>query len=223
MNHELRSALNAIVAYNWSDELTDYIAYRPCDMHIFHSLVEIDNYLEDTEFTADYWADLEEKGNIMTDSTLTKKQEKTFGPVRHDGGILTATVRFDDPYGNGYNTFSITGRHYIARKHPYEDSLEYQGRKYYLDSCGCLHEEISKAFPRLSEFIKWHLCSTDGPLYYVANTVYWAEQGNLNHARSSAIWPEASLEQLKDKELLLERLPSLMKRFRLAMEELGFV
>ena len=46
---------------------------------------------------------------------------------------------------------------------------------------------------------------------------------NLEFARSSANWPEATLEQLRDKELLTARLPNMMNDFKTAMENIGFV
>ena len=53
------------------------------------------------------------------------------------------------------------------------------------------------------------------------------KKANLNHARSSAVWPEATDEQLtqdpeKLKAALIERLPALMAEFRAAIESLGF-
>jgi hypothetical protein len=119
---------------------------------------------------------------------------------------LVATVRHDDRCNNGANTFSITG---VLR----EEGREVAG--------GCLHADIAQHIPELAPYIMWHLCSTDGPLHYVANTRYWAREGNLEHARSSAIWPDATLEQLSDADLLRDRLPNLMADFRGAVESLG--
>ena len=39
--------------------------------------------------------------------------------------------------------------------------------------------------------------------------------GDTEAAGVAAIWPEATLEQLQDVEALQERLPRLMKRFRM--------
>lgn len=50
-----------------------------------------------------------------------------------------------------------------------------------------------------------------------------AKTANLDHARSSAVWPEATQEQLLSKEALLDRLPALMAEFKTAVESLGFV
>lgn len=99
-----------------------------------------------------------------TDSVLTRKQKKTYGPKPIDGcgngRLILATVRFDDECGNGHNTFSITGE--IFRPHARD-----------IDAGGCLHDEIAKHFPELAPLIKWHLCSTDGPMHYPANTLYF--------------------------------------------------
>ena len=40
-----------------------------------------------------------------------------------------------------------------------------------------------------------------------------AKPANLEAARESAIWPEATLEQLRDKNQLMDRLPVLLKEF----------
>ena len=206
--------------------------------------------------------------NTLPESVLTKKQTRKYGPVsfREDGRAytITATVRHDDECGNGHNSFAITGE------------IRYRGM---IESCGCLHEDIAKHFPELAPFIKWHLTSTDGPLHYVANTMYHADEhgpkkgwiktkgsavkltscveycaiekadtrmseieketglkrelmflevdpktaktANLEHSRSSSIWPEATPEQLRDKEALTARLPALMQDFKKAVETLG--
>lgn len=133
---------------------------------------------------------------------------------------LIVQLRFDDDCRNGHNTFSITGDLFEGKHH----------------SCGCLHDEISKVFPELQKYIKWHLCSTDGPLHYIANTCYWArkrhsgdgkEEGpDLDIARKTAIWFDATDADLLSPGLedkLTARLPKLLEEFKAAMEELGFV
>lgn len=89
-------------------------------------------------------------------------------PVRGYGADarMTVELRFDDDCRNERNTFAITAE--IHR--PKADDIE---------AGGCLHEEIAKYFPELAPLIKWHLCSTDGPMHYLANTVYLA--GNRDH------------------------------------------
>lgn len=150
-------------------------------------------------------------------STLVKNQFKTFGPVRFEGwrqraGKLEAIVRYDDQCNNGHNTFSITGNVYSSN-----------GRDI---GGGCIHDEIAKSFPQLKKYIKFHLMSSNGPLHYIANSLYWAEQSNLAAFRNSAIWPDATMDDLRDpnlKEVLAARLPGIMAEFQLVIEELGFV
>jgi hypothetical protein len=101
-------------------------------------------------------------------SVLVKKQVKKFGPKSFtengERRSITATVRYDDECGNGHNSFAITGEIHGPRG---------------FESVGCIHEEIAKHFPDLAPLIKWHLCSSDGPLHYVANVVYHAS--NRDH------------------------------------------
>ena len=150
-------------------------------------------------------------------SILTKYQQKQFEKeiVYWDTPyIIKARVRFDDRCDNGYNSFSITG------------NLEPSNRKNGPAMGGCIHAKIEKHFPDLTPYIKYHLVSTNGPMYYVENTLFHVEEGNLDYARSSAVWPEATDEELLSpilKELLLARLPKLMTEFKAAVESLGFI
>lgn len=200
--------------------------------------------------------------------------------------------------------------------------------------CGGSHEDIAKHFPELKKYIKWHFMNSDGPMHYIANTIYHASDKDcrgkrknepynyklsitfgdnpINHkpsqkfvdwlndqnitfenlatesiehendsktfskkysffgfckvwhecpfnslneaenflyalqncdpmfiskptqigegkipdikaARSTAIWPNAPLEQLQDKDALQERLPTLIKHFREDLKELNLV
>lgn len=84
-------------------------------------------------------------------------------PIKGYGGGATLTVklRFDDCCKNGHNDFAITA-HVIT-----PGSRDW-------DACGCLHEDIARVFPELAHLIKWHLFGTNGPMFYIANTVYLA-------------------------------------------------
>jgi len=269
----------------------------------------------------------------LPESKLTRRQVKTFEKlIKVDGknGRIIAEVRHDDSCGNGHNSFAITGTIY---------SSESSTADRYFETGGCIHDEITKHFPELAPFIKWHLSSTDGPMHYVANTLYhsrdrthrgveigapvafteclkfegipftyeekekgffnyvkngcfdteviridhpknpalysanytlgnfeherpspsgewydclfkserealewlemlqtfkvefvqiptkWCEEvePNLEGARRSAVWPEATLEQLQNKELLEARLPQLMEDFKKDVESLGLI
>lgn len=201
-------------------------------------------------------------------SVITHSQQKSFGPkfFTEDGQkySITAKIRYDDKCKNGHNSFSITGEiNEIGNRHG--------------GSCCCIYEEIARHFPELEKYIKWHLMSSDGPLHYVANTVYlagdrdcwgnkrleqekdrngillWHDQNTfksviasetappeylpvlaegkereLDAARRTAIWPEATDEQFclppeELKSLLLARLPGLIEEFKKDVESLGFV
>ena len=194
---------------------------------------------------------------------------------------ITAELRFDDNCGNGHESFSITGT-----------ICETNGKSWRETTGGCIHDEIMKHFPRLAHLIPWHLTSTDGPMHYVANTVFhagnrdchgllagekrqikngstgapcwqlvatdgkpiyslekhaegekptntpalewvaWCRTGEgkereLNHARSSAVWPDATDEELMQepealKAVLLARLPALIANFKADMLSCGF-
>lgn len=186
-----------------------------------------------------------------------EKQEKTF---RHDGVdedgnpfTIIAAVRHDDRCNNGHNTFAITGELYEKHTQPGEPSLKHKGTdcKLWLSACGCMHDGIARHFPDLAPLVKWHLCSTDGPLHYIENTTFhagdldcwglrkgepklkadgtaiWHSEGkdrDLARARCCAIWPDATDEDLTAlglEQRLKERLPALMQEFRAAVESLG--
>lgn len=105
-------------------------------------------------------------------SVLTKHQQKVFTKEYTENGTryrITAKIRHDDSCGNGHNTFSVTG-----------DIDEFRGGYFREYSGGCIHDDISKHFPELRKFIKWHLMSTDEPLHYVANTTYHASNRDHN-------------------------------------------
>lgn len=98
----------------------------------------------------------------MTASQLTKDQTREYVveyiDEKKQDCRLVATVRYDDQCENGHNTFSITGK--------LREGIHI--------SSGCTHDDIAKRIPELAPFIKWHLCSSDGPMHYIANTIYHA-------------------------------------------------
>ena len=150
----------------------------------------------------------------MTQSILTKNQKQVFTKnIEWEGKpcIIKVSIRYDDECNNGHNTFSITGE--IRRKGNYRNC----------EICGCIHEEIKKYFPKFKHLIKWHLTSSDEPLHYIANTIYWAKEPNLKNARLCAIWEEATLKQLQSEKALKARLPRLMKKFKKDIEALSFI
>ena len=221
------------------------------------------------------------------ESVLTKNQRKAYQKTFTENGceyLIVAKLRYDDECNNGHNTFAITGEIWKAR-----NGVKV-GRD--MESGGCIHEDIAKHFPELAPLIKWHLCSSDGPMHYIGNTVYLAgerdcwgmlkgefrqhtsrgQQNNgvegvpnwvldlpdrqsrdvyatekptpvtvewkaygrtgegkgreLDKARSAAVWPDATDEDLTApglEERLKARLPRLLEEFKAAVESLGFV
>ena len=126
---------------------------------------------------------------------------------------LYVQIRHDDRCGNGHNSFAITSEIYRHKK-PKTD-------RNHLAS-GMLHEEIVKAFPQLKPYLKWHLCSTDQPPHYVANSLYFAIHHDLENARACAIWPDAKLSDFTA-ENLEARLPALMREFKKAVGSLRLI
>jgi hypothetical protein len=149
-------------------------------------------------------------------SKLTKQQVKTYGPrffsINGKRYRITVQARYDDSCGNGYNSFGLTAT--IDRQTKNGHWTDHAG--------GCCHNEIAKHFPELTPLIKWHLTSSNGPLHYVANTLYWIGLDNLEFARNCAVWPDATPEQITEQNLKA-RLPELLKEFRTTMESIGFI
>lgn len=162
-------------------------------------------------------------------TVLVKSQLKKFTKSLDNGDLVVAEVRHDDGCGNGHNTFSITGEVYDRHSR--------------LDMCGCLHDTIAVNFPQLAPFIKWHLCSTDGPMHYIANALYWAGQSgycngkaddppNEKHLKSTIIFgalPDDSVvnpmqlaKEGRLKPWLEARLPKLLEAFEKDVRSLGF-
>lgn len=99
---------------------------------------------------------------FFTQKAVTEMRKIESG--EYAGCLIRALLRFDDECGNGHNSFAITGE--IRDPRVRQDNG--------IVSCGCIHDEIEKHFPELAHLIKWHLSSTDGPMHYIANTVYHA-------------------------------------------------
>lgn len=272
--------------------------------------------------------------NLPT-SELLRSQKKTIEykeVLTEEYGLvdLVVEIRHDDHCGNGHNSFSLAGSIYEAKKSHIEKNMI---------CCGAIGDTVAKYVPELSHLNRWHLCSTDEPMYYVENTTYhvkdrthegveigeavrwrkalkfnkypftftehkkgfwqylnnayafdnievvsiaydgdsnydfspsysltgfikdnetkqwyrapfkseeeaeefltalrnspysiveiptaWCEaiEPNLEAARRCAMWKDASIEQLRDKEQLLKRLPELMREFKKDIEALGF-
>jgi hypothetical protein len=87
--------------------------------------------------------------------------------------------------------------------------------------------------------LKWHECPFDteqeafeliaamqqgnARIEEVSTSTGEGKTPDLKAARSCAVWPNATLAQLSDKNALMERLPALMHEFKADMEKAGFV
>lgn len=105
--------------------------------------------------------------NLPT-SILTRNQGSKH-PIYFREGVtdflLDVSLRYDDECGNGHNTFAITGT--------LKEKSKTTGRWIEIAG-GCLHDDIEKHAPQFAHLIKWHLCSSDGPMHYLANSIYLA-------------------------------------------------
>ena len=144
--------------------------------------------------------------NLPESKLHTTKNVLRYGPFDHGKEKVFVNVRYDDTCRNGHNSLGITAD-------IYERGRDVGG--------GCCHELIVEVMPEMAEFIKWHLVSTDGPLHYLANTLYHLKEGKLEWARNSAVWPDAGEMDITEANLLA-RLPALMKEFKAAIEKMGF-
>lgn len=101
------------------------------------------------------------------DSILTMNQTLSREKIYTEDGEkykIIMHISYDDKCRNGYNTFSATGEIYRARANGrFPDDCE---------TCGCIHKDIAKHFPECKKYIKWHLCSSDKPMYYLQN-FFW--------------------------------------------------
>ena len=186
---------------------------------------------ETAEMKVNYMPTVEQIVNRHKGSKLAKSQFLLETKEYFENGEkyrICVRVRYDDECNNGHNTFAITGE--IDRKA--------KNNRWYEDRCGCIHDDIVKHFPELRPFIKWHLTSSDGPIYYVSNSLYhagftqWKDARNEANLKSSSIYGalesdnEFNLMKAGEEELrkwLLDRHAPLMKEFRKAVESLGLI
>lgn len=106
---------------------------------------------------------------------------------------------------------------------------------------GCIHDIIAEHMPDLAPFLKWHLTSTDGPMHYKENALFWAgytdwnapghaNPPNWKHLRSTIVYGAAPGDITTQPEALSKtalvgwldrRLPRLLDAFRADVESLG--
>lgn len=154
-------------------------------------------------------------------SILQKSQYKKFTKkivYQNKNCIMSVVLRYDDRCNNGYNTFSITGSIKGGQHRHYG---------YEIETGGCIHEQIAKFFPEFKHLIKYHLMSSKGPLHYIANTIYLFNKGEIELAKTSAIWGitplDTNIDLLANEQFLKNRLPYIIKNFKKDIEKIDFV
>lgn len=151
---------------------------------------------------------------IFGDSVTCRNQVKVLEKVIGKTGYK-AEIRWDDHCRNGRNSFSITGIIGVKSINGrYSDKVDICGEVFEFEMGGCVHDELCIAFPELKPLIKYHLFNVFAPMYYIENTTYHANNGDLEAARSIACWDDATLTDLKDVNKLVDRLPRLMAEFK---------
>lgn len=152
------------------------------------------------------------------------EQTRTYIGKKVNGDTVVAHVHYGDEHGDGRNSLSITGEVWVKRARV-GNSLEHG-----LVSCGIIHDDIASALPELVPYLPYHMCSTIGPMHYFSNTLYHVSDGEgktreLGHARVTAIWPDATDEELTSPDLaqkLEQRLPQVIRGFHNVITSLGF-
>ena len=108
----------------------------------------------------------------MFDSIHTKHQVESYRCDLSTHESLVVQVRWDDSCGNGHNSLGVTAT-------MYDNRVRREGGWV---AGGCLHDDILSAVHRglipqeVGDLIPFHLCSSDGPLHYLANVRYHASE-----------------------------------------------
>lgn len=93
-----------------------------------------------------------------------------------NGSRLVALIELRKDGDRGLSGgFSVTGELYEKHGTWTGKAQQLNGRE--ADAGGCIHAELSKAFPKLAPIIALHLSAEDGtPMHALANALYWHEQ-----------------------------------------------
>ena len=140
----------------------------------------------------------------------------------HDNG----NGRFVDwlqEYGTPSNyDFEVIAMHHKPEpdgRRPFGPKFTYGG----FDGCTEWHQAPFDSEDEALRFLR--ALQTCSPRYIQVPRYIITGEGNpsdIEAARSTAVWPDATLEQLQDEDALQARLPALMVEFKAAVESLGF-
>lgn len=90
----------------------------------------------------------------LPDSVSKVMYDREYRGTLKDGTLVHATVRWGEEIRGSQKSFAITGHTAF--------------------SCECIHEEIAEAIPQLAPLLKYHLMGPEGPMHYLANTLFLA-------------------------------------------------
>ena len=119
--------------------------------------------------------------------------------------------------GVDWNNETITVHSHPSDKETYSDNYSFSFLKtenWY--DCPFSIKQNAEEFLEAFKNFKYAIVSTP---------IEWnkAVEPNIEAARSCAVWPDATLEQLQSESALMERLPKLMQEFKKDIEALGFI
>lgn len=159
----------------------------------------------------------------------------------------TRTLTVKDEVRIGDELFVLTAElHQIGKQSPYfsltYDGYELRGNLKRSSSSGAMSSDHpALAESKIGKYHKWHLVSVDdGPLHYLANAMYWGEQGNFDYFKNTIVFgewdpdeehmadvlafldehPETGLPTGFVRSWLINRFDSLMAKFDADMMEL---
>lgn len=117
------------------------------------------------------------------------KKTKTYEDVS-DSRVIQAHVKVEK-IGKQEPYFSVTYSEY-ERDSPQapagEERITRRGQRYVMCSGGSSRERITKHFPHLKQAVRFHLCSSSGPMHYVDNSWFHMQRGDHGAAKRSMVW-----------------------------------
>ena len=145
--------------------------YKIIDREAGNIIEQAETIKQAQEIIAEYEAADKRDGTYTPDfyEILNKHHQAAKGAtkMKHTANLnneqfnIKVEIKLNDECKNGHQDFSITGTLWEAGKPRTEGNII---------TCGCIHDEILKAFPEFLPFVKLHLCDYDGvPMHALAN------------------------------------------------------
>ena len=102
--------------------------------------------------------------------------EKSWTAVMADGDKIVTTAAITQ-HGRQSPYFCITSTTYQTQRVPEKPYVNGLG---YANGGGRQDELIAEYFPELAHYQRWNLMSYDGPMHYVANSIYHRKNGEID-------------------------------------------